>query len=64
MGSKQRGGEGWPLGTLSSQETAVPVVNPGSSPVTNFLILNCTTALSAGTFPGGAGSGGGGGPSP
>lgn len=41
--SEERVGE--PLGTQCSQETAVPVVNPGSSPPINFLILECVASV-------------------
>ncbi|XP_023601865.1 uncharacterized protein LOC111823706 [Myotis lucifugus] len=37
--------QGRPLGTQCSQETAVPVVNPGSSPPINFLILDCVAPV-------------------
>lgn len=37
--------QGRPLGTQCSQETVVPVVNPGSSPPANFLILDCVASV-------------------
>ena len=49
-----KGAEGRPLGTQCSQETAVPVVNPGPSPPTDFLILNCLASVLA-PSPHGAG---------
>lgn len=37
--------QGRPPGTQCSQETAVPVANPGSSPPINFLILECVASV-------------------
>lgn len=36
-----------PPGTQCAQEAAVPVVNLGSSPPANFLILNCMASVLA-----------------